>query len=146
MNFTIPNWLIILGGIGQIFTALIYPYIRHEVFDWYNDVKKLKPLNQEIAKTYGRYIQGLNFSFGLIAILLTNDLKNQTALAVAITALIAAYWVGKVATQIAYYPMYDIPKKLHFKIGGYCMNILFVLFAGVYTLLLIHNLIGYYNL
>jgi hypothetical protein len=146
MNFTIPNWLIILGGIGQIFTALIYPYIRHEVFDWYNDVKKLKPLNQEIAKTYGRYIQGLNFSFGLIAILLTDDLKNQTALAVAITALIAAYWVGKVATQIAYYPMYDIPKKLHFKIGGYCMNILFVLFAVVYTLLLIYNLIGYYNL
>lgn len=145
MNFTIPNWLIILGGIGQIFTALIYPYIRHEVFDWYNDVKKLKSLNQEIAKTYGRYIQGLNFSFGLIAILLTNDLKNQTALAVAITALIAAYWVGKVATQIAYYPMYDIPKKIHFKIGSYCMNTLFVLFAVVYTLLLIYNLIGYYN-
>lgn len=146
MNLTIPNWLIILGGIGQIFTALIYPYIRHQVFDWYNDVKQLKPLNQEIAKTYGRYIQGLNFSFGLIAILLTEDLKNQTALAVAITGLIAAYWVGKVATQIAYYPMYEIPKKLHFKIGSYCMNALFILFAVVYTLLLIHNLTGYYNL
>ena len=48
----IPNWLIIAGGIGQIFTAAIYPYIRHRVFDWYNDIKKLKPLNQEIAKTY----------------------------------------------------------------------------------------------
>jgi hypothetical protein len=146
MNFTIPDWLIILGGIGQIFTALIYPYIRHQVFDWYNDVKKLKPLNQEIAKTYGRYIQGLNFSFGLIALLLTDDLKNQTALAIAITGLIAAYWVGKVATQIAYYPMYDIPKKLHFKIGSYCMNALFVLFAVVYTLLLAYNITGYYHL
>lgn len=61
MKFEIPNWLIIAGGIGQVFTALIYPYIRHVVFDWYNDIKKLKPLNQEIAKTYGRYIQGLNF-------------------------------------------------------------------------------------
>lgn len=140
MNLTIPNWLIILGGCGQIFTALIYPYIRHQVFDWYNDVKQLKPLNQEIAKTYGRYIQGLNFSFGLIAILLTNDLKNQTHLAIAITGLIAAYWVGKVATQIAYYPMYQIPQRLHFKIGSYFMNVLFVLFAVVYTLLLLHNL------
>ncbi|TRW25305.1 hypothetical protein FMM05_08355 [Flavobacterium zepuense] len=133
MNFNIPNWLIILGGIGQIFTALIYPYIRHRVFDWYNDVKQLKPLNQEIAKTYGRYIQGLNFSFGLIALLITEDLKNQTALAVAFTALIAAYWVGKVATQIAYYPMYQIPQERIFKIGSYCMNALFVLFAVVYT-------------
>ena len=35
---------------GQIFTALIYPYICQQVFDWYNDVKQLKPLNQEIAK------------------------------------------------------------------------------------------------
>jgi hypothetical protein len=140
MNFNIPNWLIILGGCGQIFTALIYPYIRHQVFDWYNDVKQLKPLNQEIAKTYGRYIQGLNFSFGLIAILLADDLKNQTHLAIALTGLIAAYWVGKVATQIAYYPMYQIPQKLHFKIGSYFMNALFILLAVVYTLLLLHNL------
>ncbi len=141
MNISIPNWLIILGGLGQIFTAMIYPYIRHQVFDWYNDVKQLKPLNQEIAKTYGRYIQGLNFSFGLIAILIPNDLKNHSHLAIAITGLIAAYWVGKVATQIAYYPMYDIPKKRLFKIGSYGMNALFVLFAVVYTLLFIFNII-----
>lgn len=140
MNIQIPNWLIILGGCGQIFTALIYPYIRHHVFDWYNDVKQLKPLNQEIAKTYGRYIQGLNFSFGAISILLPNDLKNETHLAIAITGLIAAYWVGKVATQIAYYPMYDIPKKQIFKIGGYVMNTLIVLFAVVYTILFINNI------
>ena len=141
MNIQIPNWLIILSGCGQIFTALIYTYIRHQVFDWYNDVKQLKPLNQEIAKTYGRYIQGLNFSFGLIAILLPNDLKNQSNLAIAITGLIAAYWVGKVATQVAYYPMYDIPKKKLFKIGSYGMNTLFVLFAIVYTLLCVHNIL-----
>ncbi|WP_179020828.1 hypothetical protein [Winogradskyella forsetii] len=140
MKTQIPNWLIIAGGIGQIFTALIYPYIRHNVFDWYNDLKQLKPLNQEIAKTYERYIQGLNFSFGLIAILIPKDLKDGTNLAIAITGLIAAYWVGKVATQIAYYPMYQIPQKAIFKIGSYFMNFLFTLFAIVYTWLLIINL------
>lgn len=80
MKFQVPGWLIILGGIGQIFTALIYPYIRHVVFDWYNDIKKLKPLNQEIAKTYGRYIQGLNFAFGLISIIFRDELKIIPAL------------------------------------------------------------------
>jgi hypothetical protein len=142
MTIQIPIWLIILGGIGQIFTALIYPYIRHQVFDWYNDVKKLKPLNQEIAKTYGRYIQGLNFSFGFIAILIPSDLKNGSTLAIALTGLIAAYWVGKVITQIAYYPMYQIPQKLIFKIGSYFMNFLFTLFAVVYTWLLIYNVLN----
>lgn len=143
MNTNVPDWLIILGGIGQIFTALIYPYIRHNVFDWYNDVKQLKPLNQEIAKTYGRYIQGLNFSFGLIAILLTSDLQNGSRLALALTGLIAAYWIGKVITQIAYYPMYQIPQKSLFKIGSYLMNALFILFASVFTWLFINNLLHY---
>ncbi len=136
----IPKALIIAGGIGQIFTALVYPYIRHQVFDWYSDVKQLKPLNQEIAKTYGRYIVGLNFGFGLIAILLPQQLQNQSPLAIALTALIAAYWIGKVITQFAYYPMYEIPKKLLFKYGGYIMNLLFGFFALLYAALLIYNL------
>ncbi len=143
MKFEIPDWLIIAGGIGQMFTAVIYPYVRHVVFDWYNDIKKLKPLNQEIAKTYGRYIQGLNFSFGLITILLTNELKNQTGLAVALTGLIAAYWTGKLLTQFAYYPMYQIPNKIYIKIGEVLMNGLFILFAVVYIWLFITNLTGF---
>jgi hypothetical protein len=144
-KFIIPNWLIISGAIGQIFTAIIYPYIRHVIFDWYNDIKKLKPLNQEIAKTYGRYIQGLNFSFGLISILFTDELKNQTGLAVAITGLIAAYWTGKVITQFAYYPMYQIPKKTIYKIGEVLMNTLFIFFSVIFIWLFIINLMGYFK-
>jgi hypothetical protein len=144
-KYDVPNWLIIVGAIGQMFTAVVYPYIRHVVFDWYNDIKKLKPLNQEIAKTYGRYIQGLNFSFGLISILMFEDLKNQTPLACALTGLIAAYWTGKVLTQFSYYPMYEIPKKTIFKIGEYLMNTLFITFALVFIWLFVNNLIGYFS-
>lgn len=143
MKTILTPWLLIIAGGGQIFTALIYPYIRHAVFDWYNDIKKLKPLNQEIAKTYGRYIQGLNFGFGLITILFRDELKNQTGLAMAITGLIGAYWTGKIITQFAYYPMYQIPKKSIFKAGEIFMNTLFVLFSIVFILLFIYNLQGY---
>lgn len=145
MKYEIPNWIIYIGAAGQIFTALIYPFIRHKVFDWYNDIKKLKPLNQEIAKTYGRYIQGLNFSFGLISFLLADDLKNGTALASALTGLIAAYWTGKVITQFAYYPMYQIPKKLIFKIGEFLMNTLFMTFSLLFIWLFITNLLQLIN-
>jgi hypothetical protein len=145
MKFSVPNILIIIAAIGQMFTAVIYPYIRHVVFDWYNDIKKLKPLNQEIAKTYGRYIQGLNFSFGLITILLTNELKNGTGLAIAVTGLIAAYWTGKVLTQFSYYPMYEIPNKLIFKIGEVLMNTLFISFAVIFILLFVMNITYHFN-
>ncbi len=143
MKIHIPSFLIIAGAIGQMFTALVYPYIRHHVFDWYNDVKKLKPLNQEIAKTYGRYIQGLNFSFGFISLVFLKELQNGTGLAVALSGLIAAYWTGKLITQFAYYPMYQIPDKIIFKIGEVGMNALFVLFAIVYIWLFTANLITY---
>lgn len=143
MKIHIPSFLIIAGAIGQMFTALVYPYIWHHVFDWYNDVKKLKPLNQEIAKTYGRYIQGLNFSFGLISLVFLKELQNGTGLAVALSGLIAAYWTGKLITQFAYYPMYQIPDKIIFKIGEVGMNALFVLFAIVYIWLFTANLITY---
>ncbi len=93
MNIDIPSWIIFVGGLGQIFTAIIYPYIPHAVLDWYNDVKLLKLLNKKIAKTYGRFIEGLNFSLGAIAILIPSNLKNHSNLAIAITGLITAYWV-----------------------------------------------------
>lgn len=145
MTYSVPNWLILFSGIGQIFTALIYPYIRHRVFDWYRDVKKLKPLNQEIAKTYGRYIQGLNFFFGGVALTLTTPLQNGSPLAIAFSGLFALYWLGKIITQIAYYPMYEIPQSIIFKLGSYLMNSLFVLFALVNTWLLISNITMYLN-
>jgi hypothetical protein len=115
----------------------VYPLIRHRVFDWYNDIKKLKPLNQEIAKTYGHYIQGLNFVFGAISILCVTQLTTPSTLALAFSGLIGAYWVGKVFTQIAYYPMYQIPQQPIFKLGSYGMNFLFVLFASVFSILFI---------
>lgn len=142
MKYQVPHWIIMIGGIGQIFTALIYPYIRHRVFDWYNDIKQLKPLNREIAKTYGHYIQGLNFAFGLICILLVKDLQNGTGLATALTGLIAAYWTGKLVTQFAYYPMYKIPKKTIFRIGEIGMNTLFVTFALVFVWMFVVNLVS----
>ena len=73
----------------------------------------------------------------------TQDLKNETGLAVAITGLIAAYWTGKVITQFSYYPMYEIPKKAIFKIGEVLMNTLFIGFSLIFILLFISNLLGY---
>ena len=139
MQILIPHWLIVAGGIGQMFTALIYPFVRHRVFNWYADIKNLSPLNQAIAKTYGYYIQGLNFGFGLMSVCLTGALQNGTPLAAAVTGLVAAYWVGKLATQFAYYPMYQIQKKPLFKLGEVGMNGLFVLFAVVYVGLFLGN-------
>jgi len=128
-----PNWLIVTAGFGQIFTALIYPFVRHRVFDWYNDIKNLKPLNRQIAKTYGYYIQGLNFSFGLMSILLVEHLLSGGPIALGFSVIVAFYWIGKIWTQFAYYPMYEIPKGWIFKLGEFGMNAWFFLFAITFS-------------
>ncbi len=145
MKLNIPAWLIIFAAIGQMLTAIIYPYVRHVVLDWYNDIKKLKPLNKEIAKTYGIYIQALNFSFGFITIVFREELTNQTGLAVAFTGLIAAYWTGRVIIQFTTYPMQEVPPKLFFKAGAVLMNLLIISLAVIFTGLFINNLSGYLN-
>ena len=63
----------------------------------------------------------------------------------ALTGLIAAYWTGKLITQFAYYPMYEIPKKRIFKIGEVLMNTMFVAFAVIFILLFVSNLMGYFG-
>ncbi len=145
MNNVTPQTLLIsaimAGGAGQIFTALVYPYVRHHVFNCYEDVKQLRPLNQQIAKTYGYYIQGLNFSFGLIAIIMAPALITGEPLALALTGLIAAYWVGKLVVQVLHYPMYEIPQTWFNKIGEVLMNTLFVYFALLYVFLVAWNLV-----
>jgi hypothetical protein len=60
-------------------------------------------------------------------------------LATALTGLIAAYWTGKLITQFAYYPMYNIPKKPIFKIGELGMITLFVTFALVFVWMFLLN-------
>ena len=54
--------------------------------------------------------------------------------------LISDNLVGKVATQIAYYLMQDIPEKSIFKTGNYITNTLFVFFTIVYSILVITNI------
>lgn len=53
---------------------------------------------------------------------------------------IGLVFTGKVITQFAYYPMYQIPEKTIFKIGEIGMNFLFISFALIFLLLFINNL------
>lgn len=145
MKILVPDWLIYVAAGGQLFTGLVYPYVRHAVLDWYNDLRKLKPLNHRIAKTYGVYIQSLNLLFGVITLLLKDELQNGTGLAVALTALIACYWIGRVITLFIYLPVQDIPDRLFFKIGAFGINTLIIVLAIVFVLLCIENLGIYFG-
>jgi hypothetical protein len=141
MKTELLTWCIILAGIGQMFTAIIYPFVRYRVLDWFTDLKNLKPLNEAIAKTYGYYIQGINFSFGLMSVLLVNELLVATKLSLAVVGFITVYWIGRISFQLKGYSFDEISEKQHFKTGIWGMNLLIVFFALTYLGLFIHLVI-----
>ena len=105
----LPESIIVAEELAR-FSLPLLPYIRHKVFDWYTDVKKLKPLNQEVPKHTGSILLD-SISHLDCYHTVCRRLERSINLAIGITGLIAAYWIGKVATQFAYYPMYEIPKR-----------------------------------
>lgn len=147
MNNTIllPNWLLVMAAAAQIGTAIIYPYVRRNVLNWYSDIRKLTPLNKAIAQTYGWYIQGLNFLFGLLCLLLLSELQNGSGLAVGLSGLLAAYWTGRVIIQVSGYPMHTIAKKPMFRLGKLMMNTVIVFLSVVFLALCTGNIYRYIN-
>jgi len=141
MKTELLTWCIVLAGIGQMFTAIIYPFVRYRVLDWFTDLKNLKPLNEAIAKTYGYYIQGINFSFGLLSVLLVNELLVASKLSMAVVGFITVYWIGRISFQLKGYSFDEISKKKNFKTGIWGMNLLIVFFALTYLSLFIHLVI-----
>jgi len=141
MKTELLKWCIVLAGIGQMFTAIIYPFVRYRVLDWFTDLKNLKPLNEAIAKTYGYYIQGINFSFGLMSVLLVNELLVVSKLSMAIVGFIALYWIGRISFQLKGYSFDEISEKKNFKTGIWGMNLLIVFFTLTYLSLFIHLVI-----
>ena len=51
------------------------------------------------------------------------------------------FWIS--IWLFACYPMYQLPKRKLFKIGGYLMNTMFVAFSLIFIGLFISNLTGY---
>ncbi|MEM7085590.1 MAG: hypothetical protein AAF489_05375 [Bacteroidota bacterium] len=138
MEIEILTGCIILAGIGQIVTAIIYPFVRYRVLDWFADLQNLNPLNEVIAKTYGYYIQGINFSFGLMSILLIDELLIKSKLSMAVVGFMAVYWMGRISFQLKSYSFDEISTKKNYKIGIWSMNTLIVFFALTYLSLFIH--------
>lgn len=141
MKISLLKILIIVAGVCQIFTALVYPLVRYRVLHWFEDLKNLTPLNQAIAKTYGFYIQGINLAMGLLSVFLVQELLTPSKLTIAITTFMAVYWIGRISFQLKDYNFSDLKLKRHYSKGIWAMNILIFYLAIIYTVAFIQLII-----
>ncbi|WP_269537689.1 hypothetical protein [Cerasicoccus fimbriatus] len=134
MNITLNTAMLYAAGAGQIFIALIYEWVRR-ILDWDAGVAAMpKRLNRQITHTYSRYIQGLNFAFGLITILLADAFVEEPRLGAALAGLLTVYWGVRTVIALTYYDIGPVvQKRALFRYGNYGFSLLFALMAGVYA-------------
>jgi len=126
-TYNILVWGLRLAGVGQLFVAGIYFWVRG-ILGWNADLEKLRPHNKAIAHTYSRYIQVFNTVFGLICLFQTRELLNGTVLAADLTLMMGFYWLMRLILQFIYYDVSEVTKqrRLYFY-GAYAFDVLFVL-------------------
>lgn len=132
-NELIP--LLYFAGAGQIFIALIYNWVRR-ILAWDVGIAAMPTrLNRQIAHTYSRYIQGLNFAFGVITILLADAFLAEPRLGAALALLLAVYWGGRAIIAVTYYDVGEVTARRQlFRFGNVGFTALFGALAIIYAL------------
>jgi len=125
--------LLYFAGAGQIFIALIYNWVRR-ILAWDAGVAAMPTrINRQIANTYSRYIQGLNFAFGLITILLADAFLAEPRLGAALALLLTVYWGGRTIIAATYYDVGEIvAQRGLFRVGNHAFTALFAVLALIY--------------
>lgn len=139
MSVEILKILILLSGIAHIVLSVVSSVIP-KALKWKEGLKDLQPLLRQMFWTYAAYILVINFCFGLVSILGTEELVNHSFLAKSINLFIAVYWLARVFIQFFYFDKTDAPKGLIFTLGEIALVGLFIGFTVVYTLAFLYNM------
>lgn len=83
--------------------------------------------------TYAAYILMINVFFGLICIIGTEELLNQTILAKSIHLLIAVYWLIRIGVQFFYFDRTNAPKGLLYSTGEIVLVFFFMMFTIIHV-------------
>ena len=131
--------LIFLSGIGHIVLCVASSIIP-KVLKWSEGLKDLQPLLRQMFWTYAAYILVINFCFGLVAIMGTEELVNRSFLAKSINLFIALYWLFRILIQFFYFDKTSAPEGFIYTLGEIALVGLFLAFTIVHFLAFSYNM------
>jgi hypothetical protein len=138
MDSSLLKTLIFWGGIGHIALSMGSVVIP-KVLNWNRELAKLPLLLKQMFWTYAAYILVINFCFGLVSLLGTDELLNHSFLAQSITLFISVYWLARIIIQFVYFDKTDAPKGFIFTLSEIGLVGLFIGFTAVYLIAFLFN-------
>lgn len=123
--------LLKLSGIAQIVLVLGSLAIP-KLLNWKGELQNTSKLIRQIFWNYAAYIAGINFFFGIISVIATDELLNKSILAASLTLFIFLYWLTRILVQFFYFDTSGAPKGFIYKAGECILVALFIALTGVY--------------
>jgi hypothetical protein len=138
MEINIIVMLLFISGIGHIALCAGSIFIPR-VLKWSDHLKNLQPLLKQMFWTYAAYILVINFCFGIISLIATEELLNRSMLAKSITLFISLYWLARIGIQFFYFDKSNAPKGFIYTLGEISLIALFVFFTVVYFIAFLYK-------
>lgn len=128
MPRTINEWLSLalwLSGAGHFIVLIASFQVPHRL-GWKEDLEKLTPFNRKLMWVHGGFAVYTIISFGVLTLLLHDDMLNGQRAAVAVATFIGIYWLLRIVVDFTYYDHSDWPKGRAFVAGHALLTLLFV--------------------
>lgn len=133
LHGTLPSagTLLTLAGCGH-FLVLCASFQVPSRLGWAEELPRLRPLNRKLLWVYGAFIVLVIAAFGVLTLLLREEMVRGDRAAVALAAFIAVWWTLRILVDAAVFEHRDWPEGPEFVVGHALLTTLFVALAAVY--------------
>jgi hypothetical protein len=134
MTRTIEEWMspaLWLAGAGN-FAVLIASFQVPYRLRWKEDLAKLTSFNRKLMWVYGGFTVYTILSFGVLTLLLHDEILRGQRAGVALAAFIGLYWLLRVVVDFTCFRHADWPQGKAFVAGHALLTLLFVFLFVTY--------------
>ena len=109
---------------------------------WRSELKRLSSFNRRLMWAYHGFVGLAIAGFGTLTLLLHDEMLRGDREALAIVALMAAWWTGRILVDLFWYSSDDWPRGRAYVLGHAALVVAFVGMASTYSGVLIAHSAG----
>jgi len=106
---------------------------------WRDDLAKLTPLNRKLMWTYGGFTVLTIVAFGVLTLVLHDELMKGNRAALGLAAFIGTYWTVRILVDLLYFGHSGWPRGRVFVAGHFMLLTLFGALAATYFAVVIRG-------
>ncbi|MEN3370893.1 MAG: hypothetical protein V7609_3036 [Verrucomicrobiota bacterium] len=123
--------LLLIGGILH-FVILIASALTPRVLDWRANLAALHPFLRRLFWVYGCFIVLVIISFGVLTLSHANELSSGASFPRAVCAIIAFFWLARLAVQFFVFDAKPFLTTTFLRIGYHGLTLLFTALVFIY--------------